>query len=776
MVFMRGEKGLGKSEVIHRFLQQQNKVIVVSPDKSNESYLSSFETSLIRFYEKSGMNTDEPVILGLSHDEAIINRFFDALSDDIVIIYIRNIEQCSCEFIEFLQEICIHLYKNPQKRAFIIIEQDTNHEDSINNKDKIQNLFSISPLVEFINFRPISRNEMLDVFLSIFERNIKIQQRDADYLIESSSGNISILFIVVNYLKQEEIIFRDGGEWICITIPEGILSNILKKYIKQKYDQLDEHLKRTLQQSSLLGRAFATKQLKDTFSLLQADEWLSNIERISSLIKKDTNNNNYIVDYVFENDEIYVFVKNQIPKESIKVWFDTLIAHYQFLYDSLESKNSHSISLIGELVNLSIKIASYRAENGEHREALDFFVKAIAHCFTIMNYRQARLMIERAKQSAIFLKESGQQLFWLDKRYALCFEYLGLYEIAKDYFASCLNEYYHMPNCDTDWFRYKVAFCTYYSSLVDDAFELTYKLKKDIERNSRIDNLYYEVLSLLATLYNEKSDADKTLEYYLLSLDECKANSFDREYYIQLRKAGLCFDDYHLIPKLMEPRNYFDATGDRKEYSKATHNLGVSHLFICDWDNAHKALHETLTSFNSFASIEALYPLNALGILTATQNDDVSSALSYFQKADYAEMNAFKKITIWLNQSMCYQKLDDKENAWCWIEKCQELPHMQINKEFAYYRRTLYIVTALYYKHFGDYSDCLDWFKKCLEVSLENDQLFFVIQNIFKISNTLNLPIDEDTRSFFNSEISHMPIVKVFLEKDMFFHELRFLE
>jgi tetratricopeptide (TPR) repeat protein len=351
---------------------------------------------------------------------------------------------------------------------------------------------------------------------------------------------------------------------------------------------------------------------------------------------------------------------------------------------------------------------------------------------------------------------------------------LGLYEIAKKYFQLCINEYSNLSNFDCEWFRYKVAFCTYYSSLVNEAFELTYRLKNDIENNSRLDSLYYDVLSLLATLYHEKSDINNTKKYYLSALNECKKNSFDREYHILLRKSDLCFEPNLSVSHVIEACNYFKSISDMKEYSKAIHNLGIAYLYMGEWDNAYKFLNEALICFNSFGSIEALYPFNGLGILSIVNEKDLNKALNFFQRADYTEMNAFKKITVWLNQSMCCQKLGDRQNAWKKKKKCEILPHCQINKDYAYYNRTIYLAKALFHKNFNNKEESLEWFIKCLDIPLENNQLSLVTKNIVLLSKELHLPVNEKTMQ--TSKMSHMPLISVYLEDDILFHELSFLE
>ena len=321
---------------------------------------------------------------------------------------------------------------------------------------------------------------METIFYKIFLDKITINDNDLKYIVQSSSGNISVLNIIVNYLRQEEIIVKNSDDsWTCNSISRGSLSNILDKYIRQRYDRLDEYLKRTLQQSSLLGKEFNVKQLQDSFSILQADEWLSNIERISHLIKHNEHGK-YKDPYIFENDEVFIYIKKQILSSFQKTWYQILIDYYILEYQKLEESNKYTKNILTDQITISIKIASYCSENEQYNRSLDYYVQAITHCFTTMNYKQASSLISTAKKIAIFSKADDYLIYQLDRMDAECYEYLGFYSTAKKHYQSCIDNYDHqLLNYNLEFLEYKVAFCTYYSSRVHEAFNLAYNLRKN---------------------------------------------------------------------------------------------------------------------------------------------------------------------------------------------------------------------------------------------------------------------------------------------------------
>lgn len=50
IVFLKGEKGLGKSYVIDTFIKNNNNVINICPDNTIISFLSSFKSAIEIFY------------------------------------------------------------------------------------------------------------------------------------------------------------------------------------------------------------------------------------------------------------------------------------------------------------------------------------------------------------------------------------------------------------------------------------------------------------------------------------------------------------------------------------------------------------------------------------------------------------------------------------------------------------------------------------------------------------------------------------------------------
>ena len=772
IVFVRGEKGVGKSYIIDAFIKGKNNVINVHPDSGDTSFLSSFE-SAIKTYNGKTIVT-KSVEKGMQYNESVANWLLNEFSNDIKILLIKHINSCSCDFIDFFYDICTSLHKNTDKNAFIIIEYDTDYGNNA-NKNNINNLFSIDPLTEFINLKPLPLDQMKKRFFNIFDSKIEICEETLNYICKSVSGNLALLNIIVNYLRQEDIIYRDDHSmWHCGNIPEGSMTNILVHYIETRYERLDEYLKRTLQQSSLLGKKINVDELKDTFTLLQAEEWLSNIEKLTHLVYK-SEEPGIKPPFVFENDEVFTYVSNQIPAESREIWFNCLSNHYKSLYEQLEKNPVYNLETICRLIELSFQTANCYTHINNKDKALFYYFKSIFHCLSISNFKQCRIIINKIESditNASMNKRVDLQLCMIK---AICYENIGLYEKAGEKYLYCIKNYADLLFDDLYNLKYKYSYCTYYSSLVNKAFTSTKELCKQMECKGKMSHrAYSDALSLLATLYREAGNESDTRRLYIKAEKNSKEYSHLEQYNILLRKSNICFNINQSIPRIKKSLDYFIINNNLKEAAKASQNLGCNFLFECRWNEAYDSLIYSRDIFNSFGSIDVLYAYNALGIYEAIYNKNYQKSLEYFERADYKEMNAFKKLTIWLNIAICSHKLGDYKKAKSLVKKCENMPYRQINEEYPYYKRTLYIIKAFLYKMSGELEKSLMWFKKCTEVKLKQNQLYVVSKCIVYLSKKLNYIVDEKYIKI--CMLPHNSAMDICINDNIFFHCLRFLE
>lgn len=183
--------------------------------------------------------------------------------------------------------------------------------------DALIPFYKFSPShTDFIYFNRLGTEELKHYFFKALG-NISISDENLTYILDSSFGNIMYLNIAINYLKGENYIRLDDGKYICDTLPSGILADVLKEFILQRYDRLDQTLKEVLSKSSIIGNVFNAELLSKPFQIINADNMLQKIEKISQLIIRPDD-----LTYSFENNDVYNLIKNSISPELQKEWHE----------------------------------------------------------------------------------------------------------------------------------------------------------------------------------------------------------------------------------------------------------------------------------------------------------------------------------------------------------------------------------------------------------------------------------------------------------------------
>lgn len=763
IVFLRGNKGLGKTSVIEKFLENKQNVMILSSYFTNEPYLQPIINAIRKFEDKYLFDFTQN---GLSYTENITRCIFEIASKNSIILYNQFLIEYPRELIEFFIQMCSNIIKNSGlKKMLILVELDTDSENFNKNKEYINELYSLGMDEEFINFSPLTHEEMEQEFMQKCGINCVISDKSKEYIIESASGNIRLLQIIINYLKQNEFLYLDVDSYKYKEICPGSLSDVLEKYIELRYNRLSNILKNTLQKSRLFGMEFSVIELTNTFKIIEADEALNRIEHLSQLVKANNEND---MNYSFENDEVYIYVKNRTAIEDLSKWSFLIASYYQTMYEKLLKEN------LQNSFELSYKTAYYFEKSGNYEKATSYYISSIKGYFSALNYRQALLLIEQVDAVKNFSKIHTLLLIEIDTMHAECYEHIGLYDKALVCYKKNAENYSNLYYFDNEYNIYKIAFCTYYTSNVYKAKSIVDNLLIEFNNSSRTDDLYYKILSLAATLYQQLGDVEKTLNLFYKIIEECRQKKLEKEYYTQLRKSDYCLDIHFTIPLLIKAKEYFKKVSDYKEYAKTILNLGVDNIYVKKMEVAKKYIQEAINLFTSYGSIDILYAYNAYGVYIAIYEQDYNKALKYFEKANYSEMNAYKKVSVLLNQAMCYLKLQKYEKCAELIRIVELLPERKINKNVAHYHRSLYFAWAFYFYNLNMLQKSLEEFKKCFSQYLKNGQRYLAAQFIYDINNKLCLLNTKENISLLN--MSHDILYDIYHEEALMFHTLRFLE
>ena len=759
LVCLEGEKGLGKSTVLQEFSAKCENVIQIQSLASHSNYLAPVVNALHKFSNTHNIQYNEIWRKAdFTYEEVILEQLIKVCTKLKCAIIFYGFANYSSELIEFVSRVIFSVLRNGNN-CTVFIEIDT---DVPNIETKIKTIYSI-PKQFHITFDKIDSENLRQVFLEEHS-DIIIAENDLEYIISSSNNNPALLNIVVNYLKSNNYISFDKGNWFCKPLKIGILSDILKNEFLSRFNRLDEIMKITLLQSSMFGMEFHVSHLENSFQIISANETLEKIQHYSKLLFQKESIPSI---YSFSNSETYYFVKSFVPKEQKELWGNILYHYYRTLWEQgvQNCNQTHE--------NYAIRIAAYATVIGKYQEAIAFYISAI---FTFMrknSYRQVLLIIDEINKLPAHKNISPLIRMHLNEFQARCFENLGLYNHACQCYKSILVEFSQMPYFDKLNVQYRLAYCTYYTSQVDKSLQLAESLERELNHSVRSDSLYYKLSSLLATIYREKGNP-KFYEMFLLAINECKEKNFKYEYYVQLRKSDLCFDVNISFSMIQEAAQYFYENNFQKEYSKATHNLGVDSLYLGNGLDARKYLLESQKIFSQLGSTDEVYALNCIGVWNAILKEDYTKALNFFNEALSLQVNDFKKMTIYANIAACYQKKHLFEKCLEYIEKCQNLTAYRENNGVGFYQRTVLFAWAFYYKETKQYRLSLDMFRACWYVNLKNEQSWLAATCIIDLCKLLKLEPTNEEIQFSNINCSEL--YKKYYQQELLLHTLRFIE
>lgn len=756
IVCLTGHKGFGKTTVLEEFLDGKKDYIQIT-NYDNDNYLHPVINGIRHYYHKHDIQFNTQLLNPeFTYEEFIIEEILKICSLKKFCIVLHSFTNFPPMLVDFIKRVISVILRKGQN-CLIIIEIDT---DDLRNSHTIYQF----PNQEYIRFEPIDRNEMRDVILKE-NAPLDIDKKSLNYILDSAEQNPALLNIILNYLKSNGFLQFDGHKYICSELEVGLFSNILEDELRSRYERLDETMKNIFLKSSMFGMEFHANHLTDSFLVISANETLRQIESVSNLLLHKSDESDL---FAFINDEAFKFAKTNIPDKQRIEWASILSRYYQTLWQKRAFNN-----LCNSCEDLALKVATYALEGGKYDIAYYFYIASFFAYFKENAFLQALSIMEKINQFPIKIQVEPILQIQLKELYALCCENVGDYTQACNIYKKAIRESVGSPYSDLFNLRYRLAFCTYYTSQVNHALELAEVLKQDLDVSDRDDALYYNLVSLLATLYREVAHP-KTTEMFLLALNECKEKHFEYEYHVQLRKADLCYDVELSLPMVRSAAVYFKKTRYTKEYAKAVHNLGTDYLYTGDFPKARRNLMRSQKVFASFGSTDEVYAINCLGVWHAVVNEDYTTAISLFEEGLAININDFKQMTICANIAACYQKLQLFDKCQEFLHRCEEIPAKHDNTNIAFYRRTVLWAWAFYYKETGKYDLSLTKFRECLKIHLKKEQLFFTASCIVELCNIMGVqPTEKEVRY---SAVHHNSLYRQYLNLSVLFHTLRFIE
>lgn len=776
VVVVQGHKGMGKTESITNFLKGNNRTLTFCSTGDEKSNLQVVENALRNYTRVNHNSRNYFEDDGLTYDEKLLSGMLEIVSTNNNIFYFENLNKWNFYLLSFMKQFLFLLTGEYNTcKTMLIFELNDDDDEYLKVQDDFREFFSAIPTLKFIKFKKIPNQELMNYFPLMLEGKQNISEEQINYIVEAASGNILLLKMIITYLQQDEyLVCDDNDEWTCLKITTQVLLEAVKKHIQHRYDMLEQTLKDTLKISTLLGIEFNPSILEESFQIIDAQEKLELIEKLSNLLikSKDTSAPDK---YKFENTEVYHYIKNKLSKYEKMRWCQILLKYYNAQRDELFGSKRRSIYTDYDLNTLEISMMQVCSIGGCFDVAIPILMSLVTRCINILNFRQALDLLNEYKSIYNTVNIEPSILCCLLSQKAYCLESMGQYEDAKKIYEECQKKCRdRLHSFFEEYYQFKIAYCTYYMSDVNTAFSLADITYHSLSANGKTDLLYFQTASLLATLYKEKGDYDNALKFFNTTLECCKNNGYEEEYYVQLRKSCLIVEMELAIPMIQQSVDYFQKKQNIKELAKAYHNLGSNFLYTNDKDQSFKMLDNARKNFKSFGSNDIVVPINNLGIWYAMYDDNLSEALEFFQQALTYKLNNYKQMTILSNVAICYLLQKDYDNYEKVLSQINGNPGISVNTAIPYYQTVSDLLRALLNYHCGNLVDAANDFTKILDNRVTNRQRFLLSNFIVDISKTESITFPPEITDW--KDIMPNYLFQLYYQKKIMFRTLRFVE
>lgn len=700
-VVLYGERGLGKKSCVQYFLQNKKNIIKIGSEYECSYQLQSVIHAL-------GLDMSQlPTKTDLTFTDQIKKEFFSLCKSNSSIIYIEHFNTFDQQTQIFLLEITnVLLSRFLSYKTFIIFEFDIDEDVS-----QLVPFYSLPPgHTDFLLFDKLSLDELKLYFYSVLGE-IDISEGNLNYIFESSFGNIRYLNIAINFLKGEKYIQVKNGRYICKKLPSGILSNVLKDFILQRYNRLDSTLKDILSKSSIIGNVFNAELLSKPFQIINADDMLQKIEKISQLIVQPDDTT-----YSFENEDVYNLIRNSISPQLQKEWHGILADYYKKLLKK-EQRRKGRKSIQREIAILS-PIAKHYMYAQQYEASVIYFLELIAKYETISDYLHELDAINNVNEILSYVDLDDLHLDSLEynmlKSEADCYRNLGDFPRAVSIYEECLSYFYSSVMDDSQIeVLYQQAYSLYMNGEIQRSFKILSEIKKNYESNRTNNFFYIKVLSLLASVCDTTGDAVSQKKYYIEALNFYKSNQYDQEYYILLRMASMVYGEELGISMEETAAAFFRQQHSVKYLAESLHNIATDYLYMGELKKAEKFIGEAVDLFDSYGSIAIHYSLNTKAILEMVINMDYNKAVETFEEALKYKIEPYSEITIRTNMLNCFNMLGNSTEAMKQLEYIDKLIELQSSEYVPVYAIYQNLNWAFYYFHLKKYDECLQKLKTC---------------------------------------------------------------
>ena len=759
VVVLYGERGLGKRTLIYQFLSSHSNTIKVIPCIENQyqyqPLLHALDVDLLAAEYSNG----------LDFQEQLKHSMIQKCQKERLIFYFENINQCEEDYITFLLEFAETIIRRyPVFNVFLLFEFDSDE-----NVDLINRFYRFPPSsINLIHIQRLDDDSLKKYFFKTMGK-IEIMDEDLSYIIESSFGNVMYLNVIINYLRGKGIIIQRGRKLRCKQITQGLLTDVLKDYILQRYNRLDENLKAVLSKSAIIGDTFGSDLLSKPFGIINANDLLKKIEDISLLIKSEDSDL-----YAFENTDAYKLISDNISNAERQEWHNLLAEYFERRLK--KEKNRRSSFTADKEISHLYSIARHYKYAGKLEPCLKYYQQLITKYHEIRDYRQE---LKAIQEIILILDDINLDQYQIDiseyqllKSEAVCYQILGNYENAIQLYTECLDTLpWNESETEALEIQLELAYSLFMNGGIQRPLELTLKLKEQLEQREVKDIFYIRTLSFLSSIYDVTGNEQEKKSYYIQSLNLCREKGYEEEYYIMLRKASLVYDEALAAPMYAEAEKYFREKHNIRFLAEVLHNRATNEIYLNHSNNIEKAVLESISLFDSYGGQAVHYPLNTKGIYEMLFEKDYNKAIETFLSALNYDIEPFSQITLRTNLLNCYNKLRLFDKGMTELHELKRLMALPEAEGVLVYQIYHDLNWAFYYYHQENYDDCLKILTHCGKLNYMEPRYEYVYKNLKYMSKKKS---GQKARK--PSMAPCLPVFRECLEQELYFTTVRFYE
>lgn len=761
IVVVYGERGLGKRSCISRSLSEINgrPIFHILPFYENRYKYNSIIQSLS--LDTSNLPAEYDLDFESTIKRKIISKFTEAPS----VVYVEHFHEFDEDSRRLLYELAASLIiRYAQKNIRFIFEFDS--DTAANLVDPFYEL--IPSQTELIQFRCLSPEEITACFYN-YCGNIIISEKNLTYIIRSSLGNIMYLNVIVNYLQGAGYICEIDGQLTCTCLPDGALSDVLRKYLLQRYERLDEVLKELLSKSSIIGSIFNADLLEKPFQIINAAEKLSSIEKISNLIECCTDQT-----YIFETDDVYNLIRSNISNEQQREWH-SILAHYFQRILNREKKRKNALTT-QKTISFVYPIAKHFKYAAEYQAAIPYYLQLISLYSKLCDYSNELEIIKDIRFMLNQLEMDENELERIEIvtiiAKADCYKGLGRYTEARGLYDEVLSfiddTAYSQTLIDV---YYNKSYCLYMEGKVIEAQEILLSVCELFKLRENYKKDYIHIISLLASICDSTNDSATQRKLYLESLTYYRENHCEVEYYELLKMASMVFDETIAFGMEKEAARFFRSNQSIRNLAETLHNLATTELYLEKTEEIKQHINECISLFDTFGSKAVHYPLNTKGIIQMVVDQNYSGAISTFTSALSFSTEVYSEIAIRTNLIQCLIQLRKYNEAYKHILIVDDLIATEPHGLVPVYETFHLLNWTVFFLHRNEYEKCEEYLKKLSKQRDIEDRHKYIVRSLrytIRKKQTLKARNTAGTAPY--------PIYHHCVEKGLFFATLRFFE